>query len=110
MPVMSKATDMFERGCRAIKWRRHRQAERYFTAALEIDPDWHDALQRRAFARAGLGKLREAVSDYRRALGVDPRCDWCLEPLATVYAQMGNDDEAITCLTKAIRLKPRNPS
>lgn len=110
MVIMSKARDWFEKGCRAIKWSRYRHADRYLSQALALDPDWHDALQRRALAREYLRMRHEAVSDYRHALRIKPRCAWCWQSLADVYARMDKNDEALACLTQAIRLRPRESS
>jgi predicted Zn-dependent protease len=107
---MPDANELFEKGCRAIKWNRYRQAERHLTQALALAPDWHDALQRRALSREGLGRLPEAASDYRHALRTDPSCDWCLESLAGVYTRMNRPNDSIKCLSRAVLLNPREPS
>jgi len=107
---MRAADEWFEKGCRAVKWHRHRQAEQYFSRALAIHPGWHNARQRRALAREHLGKLREAISDYRHALKNDPQCAWCWEYLGDVYVKMGWHRAAHGCLMRAMRLSPRESS
>lgn len=110
MVGMRDADEWFEKGCRAITRNRYRHAERYLSRALAIHPGWHDARQRRALSREHLGKLREAISDYRHALKSDPQCAWCWEYLGDVYVTVGQYRAAHGCLMRAMRLSPRESS
>jgi len=100
----------FERGIAAIREKHLADAERCFTRALRAKPGWHEALQRRAFVREALGRLRSAMSDYCRSLAGNPRCKWCLEGAADACSKLGDPASALRYLDRAVRVDPRNDS
>jgi tetratricopeptide (TPR) repeat protein len=100
----------FEKGCAALANNSYRRAERHFSESLELDPERHDAWQRRAFAKQCLGDRSGALKDYLRALKLHPRCAWCWHAMSDIHAENRRDKDARACLNKAIRARPTEPS
>ena len=55
-----------------LKLGQNAEAEEDCSSALELDGDNVKALLRRGLARTELGKLDEALADYREALRLEP--------------------------------------
>ncbi len=78
-----------------LAWERGDAAEalRQYEGALRADPAQAEALGGRARALAGLGRVGEAVRDYRTALGRAPAPRLALE-LGELLESLGRKDEA----------------
>jgi len=78
-------------------------------AALRLAPDSVPALLLRgAILRDDLGRIDDAVRDFRRVSELDPTTDAGLIALALVRAQAGAADEALALLEQAAERNPRN--
>ena len=81
------------------------QAAREFRTALNLRPD---GLQynNMGLVLEKLGKLDEAIANYRKALAVDSM-DWNThQNLGTIYFRTGQDQQALTALKKAAEINP----
>lgn len=70
---VGRARAAAERGNRAVRGGRFEEALAAYTEALEIAPELPDILHRRGTVQAQLGRLAEAVIDFRRVIDLDPR-------------------------------------
>lgn len=100
----------FEMGIEAIRQGRLAEAEKWFTRALQVQPGWHEALQRRAYVREMRGQLPAAARDYRFSLLEAPDCIWCFEGAADVAVKRGRWREAEGYLDQALHLESSNTS
>jgi len=75
-------------------------------AALEIDPDYPDALFYRGKAWIGLSQPAKAEQDFRRLLAVSPDHAEAMNDLAVLLMQSGRVDEAIVLFRRAVELRP----
>jgi tetratricopeptide (TPR) repeat protein len=53
-----------------------------------------------------LGKVDEAIPEYRWAIERHPELRWSYDNLGRVYLQQGRVDDAIACFQKACEIKP----
>jgi tetratricopeptide (TPR) repeat protein len=70
------------------------KADETLTDAIAIDPRLAVAHAARASARFGLGRYREAVTDYRASLALDPGLGTPLYGLAECYRVLGDSRSA----------------
>jgi len=77
-----------------------------YTAALEIRPDFYEALNNRGVAYSGKGEYDKAIADFNKALSIK-NCDHkILNNRGTVYYHWSQYDKAITDFTDALAIKP----
>ena len=55
-----------------------------------------------------LGKIDEAISEYRKALIIEPDNVKCLNNIGTALAQQGRYDEAIAHFSRILQLVPND--
>ena len=83
-------------------------ALRDFELAIELDPNNGDAYNGRGFARASLGRHREAIQDAAEALRRGPTSPRLLYNAARIYAQCPGPyrERAMELIAKALSLLP----
>ncbi len=82
---------------------KNQEAVRAFDAVLALNPGFVDALTERAAALGGLGRYRESVAAYRRAIEKAPELASRLSlTLARIHLEMGDLEEARAATEKAL--------
>jgi tetratricopeptide (TPR) repeat protein len=78
-----------------------------FRRVLEIDPDFHAALNYLGYTYAESGEnLEEALSLVGRAVALDPDNGAYVDSLGWTYYQLGRHEQARGYLERAVRLEP----
>jgi tetratricopeptide (TPR) repeat protein len=91
---------------RALPLSRSDESMRAVEKALQIDPNYVDALNNLANELASRGRRDEALAHYKKALELDPKHVLAHNNLGVALAGIGRIDEAIAHYETAIRLKP----
>ena len=84
-------------------------AERAFTRALELNPNYAPAHQWYGELLASMGKSEEAIAQLRRAMEIDPLSLIINRMLGHVLFQARNYDASIEQLNKTVDLDPNFP-
>jgi len=84
------------------------EAERFYRAVLEIEPDHFGALHHLGIAATHRSKHAEAEALLRRAVAVDPSSAEALTNLGTALMRLDRFDDAIDVYQKALALDPSN--
>ncbi len=84
-------------------------AQETFEAAIELNPSLARAWNNRGIAHGRLGRVDEAVLDYRVAISQDPDFAEPYNNLGVLYLRLDRPAEALEPLRKAVELAPRNP-
>lgn len=84
-------------------------AEEYYRKALQLDPNFLDALLGLGRLKDREGKLDEALNYYLKATKSHPDSAAAWNHLGLCYARMGRSRDAVLALEKAIALAPREP-
>ncbi len=79
----------------------------YYTRAMELFPEYHDAYGSRGLAYFRLGKYDQAFSDYQQALKHRPNDDKVLSNLGFIYFLRQQLDSAETVYRKSVAINPR---
>ena len=77
-----------------------------YKKALELDPDYGDALNMIAYAYAQREDYNEALAHFEKYASIYPQDANPLDSMAELYFQMGRLDESIAKYQETLRLKP----
>ncbi len=80
----------------------------FLRKALEIKPNYPEALNNMGIALKEQGKLQGAIDCYQQALAVKPNYPEALNNLATVLKGQGELQEAIDCYRKILTIRPNS--
>jgi protein O-mannosyl-transferase len=86
------------------------QASPCFEFAVRARPDVAEYRYNFARALGILGKVEEAISQFRRVLQLKPDLATAHNDLAVLLARSGKPDEAIAHFRETLRLQPSNPT
>jgi tetratricopeptide (TPR) repeat protein len=87
---------------------RMEEAMEHYHKAIQINPNYSDALNNLGNALAAKGRFDEAIENYRKAIQIKPNNSEALDNLGTALAAKGQSDEAIENFCKAIQIDPNN--
>ncbi len=102
----AKALAYFYLGYMYNELQQYSIAIHYYTKAIEIKPDFHQAYYNRGVAYAELGEYDRAIADYTTAIEITPDFHEAYYNRGNAYAKLEEYDLAIADYTKAIELKP----
>ena len=101
---------MKELGNNQFKNKNYTSAIDYYTRGIEYNSSEPALYANRATCYKCLGKYRESVNDYKRAIQLNPRNTKNLKKLSSVYIILGNFGEAQILLQKCCNLEPYDSS
>lgn len=84
----------------------HPLAMRFLDAALELQPDFAEAWNRRAFVFYQENEMQRALGDLRRALALEPRHLRALGGLAGILRGLGEKKAALAAFKKLLDVNP----
>ena len=84
----------------------HKKIE-YFTKALEINPDWAEAYEKRGLLHYYQGNYDKVISDYHTYLDLSPAKAEAYRMLGMGYMKRGKYEPAIYHFTQAIKIDPK---
>ena len=88
----------------------HPQAMRHFQKALDILPDYSEAIEAMGQEYAFLKDYDKALEHYQKALLFAPSSIDLFNKIGNVYALMGRYDQAIPHYNNAIAIDPEDPA
>jgi tetratricopeptide (TPR) repeat protein len=87
----------------------HMEAVRYYSAAMEMDPNYSEYYNERGNVYLRMGKLAEALADYQKAIKLSPPYFEVFTNLGQCYRRMGKMGEAVQAYSRSIDLQPLQP-
>jgi len=85
------------------------QAIEVFQSALELDPNYGEAMNSLAYTYSNIGDFEAAVEYFKKYVTVSPGNANPIDSLGEVYLRMGKLDEAIVKYKEALEIKPDFP-
>ncbi len=87
------------------------EAESFYRKAIEVQGDHLDKSYLHVFNRLGIhlrrvGKWKEAVTEYRKALAVDPQSESILYNMGLAFNDGEDFQNALFCMQKALTINP----
>ena len=93
-----------------IAQKRYDLALEFLNKAKEIEPNNALIYNDRGWIYLTVGKTKEAMDDFEKALTLDPGCTRALVNLGTTYQRLKRWKESKRYLEKASHLDPKNPA
>jgi len=107
--IPKPARKAYEQGLKLQKENRASQALAQFNQAIELFPEYFQALTERANLLMGHGKLPEAAADFERALQLNGKHVPALRGLGYCQIQQKQFEAAVNNLERAFVLEPKVP-
>ncbi|MGZ7072624.1 MAG: tetratricopeptide repeat protein, partial [Candidatus Angelobacter sp.] len=85
------------------------EAIRYFSAAMEMDPNYSEYYNERGNIFLRIGNIEEALADYLKAIELSPPYFEVFTNLGQCYRRMGRMEEAVHAYSRALDLQPSQP-
>lgn len=82
------------------------EAARYFSAAMEMDPNYSEYFNDRGNVFLKMGRLEEARADYQEAIALSPPYYEVWTNLGQCYRRMGRFEDAMAAFSRALDLTP----
>lgn len=100
---------LMERSAAAMAQNKNDLALKFLTVAVELQPDFAEAWNRRAVIFYTTNQIERAVGDLRRVLALDPQHFKALEGLANILREQGQKRAALTAMKKLLEVYPLAP-
>jgi tetratricopeptide (TPR) repeat protein len=108
MMVPTSAQKLFRKAQTAFNDEKYDKSTKLLGEALQIDPQYADALTLRGIIELGTSKLDEAQADLERAIQIDPSCSRAYISLAAIYNHQGRFDDAMRASQRSLALTPKS--
>lgn len=83
-------------------------AMKYYNIAISINPEYSDAIHKRALIYRDSNQLDKAVQEISRAIEISPKAGTFYVSRGLIYRKMNKTDQALADLSTAIELEPDN--
>lgn len=97
------------RAIRAAEAKKPDLAMQFLDRLTELNPEWPEAFNRRAFLYVMKQDYARALGDLRRVLALDPGNFRALEGLTQILRAMGQDKAALDAVRELIKVHPHSP-
>jgi tetratricopeptide (TPR) repeat protein len=107
MMVPTSAQKLYRKAQSAFNDNKYDKSTSLLDQALQIDPQYADALKLRGLLELATGKIEEAQADFERAIEIDPSCSSAYIALGAIYNHQGHFDEAMRVSQRSLALTPK---
>jgi tetratricopeptide (TPR) repeat protein len=106
LQVPGKARAAFKKAQQLLDKDKFEEAQKQVARALEIYPNYADALTLRAIMRLDAHQANEALADLEAAIKNDPACAMAYLALGAAFNSMSRFDDAVRTLERGLMLSP----
>lgn len=97
------------RASAALEQERRDLAMKLLNAAVELQPDYAEAWNRRAYLYYLENDLKRALGDIRRVLALEPQHFKAIEGLANILQHLGEKKAALEAYESLLKIHPKAP-
>lgn len=108
--AVAEASQAYQDALAAVTAGNLEQAETLFKRAIELDPQFCDAMDNLAGLLRSQDRLDEAVTWLEKSLQVYPNDASALDSLGYLYTLLGKPDKAVEAYLNLTKLEPDNPA
>ena len=105
-PTDQKLTSLLDEGSRLVQDQKLNRAIDVFTEAIELDPNWAEAWNKRATVFYMIGEFQKSQDDIDKVLELEERHFGALAGQGMVNIQLKNYEKAILSYKKAQEIYP----
>src|SRR5215475_10174062 len=106
MKVPDKARKAFTKAQAAMNQEKMEEANKYVAQALEVHPEYSEALTLRGILKLQANQFQEALADLRRALECDNDYSTAYLAMGAAYNALSQFDDALRVLERGVGLSP----
>lgn len=100
------ANEYYQAGLRLTDEKKHYDAIDSYSKAIDLFPNFFEAIDNRAFCKMDLGQWAEAIEDFQESLEVNPNSLLAEFSIGECYLKMGKYQKAKEQFEKAISIDP----
>lgn len=100
------ANEYYQAGLRLTDEKKHYDAIDSYSKAIDLVPNFFEAIDNRAFCKMDLGQWAEAIEDFQESLEVNPNSLLAEFSIGECYLKMDNYQKAKEQFEKAIAIDP----
>jgi tetratricopeptide (TPR) repeat protein len=104
--AIPEATRYFHEGYALTDEKKHEEAIRKYSIAVELFPLLYEALDNRAFCKMDLGRWQDAIDDFRLSLQIHPFSALAEFSIGECYLKMGDLEIAKIQFQKSLEIDP----
>ena len=105
-PTDQKLTSLLDEGSRLVQDQKLNRAIEVFTEAIELDPNWAEAWNKRATVYYMIGEFEKSQNDIDKVLNLEKRHFGALAGQGLVNIQLKNYEKAILSYQMAEKIYP----
>ena len=107
--IVKCAKGFYQQAHELTKQKDHEAAIRKYTSAIELMPNFYEAIDNRAFCHMDLGNWNEAIQGFKQSLQVNPNSLLAIFSIGECYFESGQFSEAKPYFEKATDIDPNHP-
>lgn len=104
--IIPEATRYFHEGYALTDEKKHEEAIKKYSLAVNLFPMLYEALDNRAFCKMDLGRWEDAIEDFRLSLQVNQFSALAEFSIGECYMRLGNYETAKAQFHKALEVDP----
>lgn len=108
-PKTASVRILLRTGIQDMEEGKHESAEQNFGAAIELEPDFAEAWNKRATVRYMMGDYAGSIEDIKHTLSLESRHFGALSGLGLIYDAMDQKRAAIEAFRAALEINPHMP-
>lgn len=105
-PKTASVKVLLRTGIQDMEAGNHESAQRNFTAAIELEPEFAEAWNKRATVRYMMGDYTGSIEDIKHTLALEARHFGALSGLGIIYDSMDQKRAAIEAFRAALEIHP----
>ena len=105
-PTNNKLTERLEFGIELMQYGDYNYALKVFDNIIVSDPEWSEALNKRATVFFLMNQFKDSLVDIDKVLNIEPRHFGALSGQARIFIKLQKYEEAIRSIEKALKFYP----
>ena len=105
-PTNQKLTSILDEGSRLVQDQQLNRAINVFSEAIELDPTWAEAWNKRATVYFLMSQFKNSLNDIDKVLVIEPRHFGALSGQARIFIKLQEYEKAIKSIENALKFYP----
>ena len=104
--IAVKANSYFSEAYELTDEKKHEEAIEKYSMAIELVPDFYEAIDNRAFCKMDLGRWTDAIEDFRLSLAINPESLLAEFSIGECFLRLSDYQQAKEQFEKALIIDP----
>tara|TARA_B100000787_G_scaffold134662_1_gene103492 strand:+ start:122 stop:673 length:552 start_codon:yes stop_codon:yes gene_type:complete len=105
-PTNKKLTERLEFGTELMQYGNYNYALKIFDNIIVTDPEWSEALNKRATVYFLMSQFKNSLDDIDKVLNIEPRHFGALSGQARIFIKLQKYEKAIKSIERALKFYP----